>query len=1077
MTTKINSRILQIIHLLIVVCLLSIPAQAKYGGGDGTAEDPYLIYTAEQMNTIGIESSDWSKHFKLMANIDLSQYTGTDFNIIGYRQAWDDNNAFSGVFDGDNHTISNFTYVSLDANHVGLFGYVDGPEAQIKDLGLIDANIVAGVGQFVGSLVGELQGGTISGCFMQSSTISGGEDVGGLVGRGSGFWRWEPGVSIIINCCAITNVIGIDRVGGLVGSNEGTTISSCYSTGSVSGVRIIGGLVGQNGNWYSGREGGLYAGGFIYDCYSNCDVMGVAKVGGLVGFNYVGDITRCYSSGAVLDSELNQPIDSYDGLFGGLVADNEARTNIKNCFWDMETSGLTVSAGGMGKTTTQMQTAETFLSWGACGSLWTIDEGLDHPHLAWENMPGGFISSPAYGGGTGIANDPYLVYTAEQLNMIGLYYCHWDKHFKLMDDVDLSAFDGKEGRMAFNIIGTDRRDSFTGVFDGNGHTISNLTLAGEDNLGMFGCLESGAEVRDLGVVDVNISGLGDFIGALAGCSYGEVIRCYSSGTVRGEWSVGGLVGASLRYPGIIMNGTMTQCYSSCVVSGNDWLGGLVGSNSGVITQCYSTGGVNGNGRVGGLVGNNSGYVTNCYSTNAVDGDSLVGGLIGRNYLSPISQCYSTGAVTGNSSVGGLVGSDYGGDDVALSFWDMQTSGQAISDGGAGKTTAEMQIARTFFTWGGSSNDPVWTIDEGNDYPRLWWEDKPGEEIKPVFLSDFLLGAGTDDDPYLIYTPEQLNQVGLGVCDWYKHFNLMADIDLSNYSDSDFHPIGRPYSFPFTGIFDGNGHSILNFSYTCIDDNSIGLFGYVDNPSAEIKNLRLVEPNIDAGAADRVGLLVGYMRSGTIMDCYIECGSVKANCNVAGLVGFNDRDGQVSKCYSTCAVNGYNYLGGLVGRNWGAVVCCYSNGTVSSSEGYYVGGLIGWNVGTVTNSYSTATASAKWAVGGLVGSNSGDVNLCYSTGAVRGSTPFGGLVGYGSGDTIRSFWDTQTTGRPYSNGGTGLNTTEMQMASTFLEAGWDFVGEIENGTEDIWWILEGQDYPRLWWEAEGNSSAEIRNTNF
>jgi len=46
---------------------------------------------------------------------------------------------------------------------------------------------------------------------------------------------------------------------------------------------------------------------------------------------------------------------------------------------------------------------------------------------------------------------------------------------------------------------------------------------------------------------------------------------------------------------------------------------------------------------------------------------------------------------------------------------------------------------------------------------------------------------------------------------------------------------------------------------------------------------------------------------------------------------------------------------------------------------------------------------------------------------------------------------------------GLTTAEMQMASTFLDAGWDFVGEIENGTEDIWWIDEGKDYPRLWWE--------------
>jgi hypothetical protein len=59
-------------------------------------------------------------------------------------------------------------------------------------------------------------------------------------------------------------------------------------------------------------------------------------------------------------------------------------------------------------------------------------------------------------------------------------------------------------------------------------------------------------------------------------------------------------------------------------------------------------------------------------------------------------------------------------------------------------------------------------------------------------------------------------------------------------------------------------------------------------------------------------------------------------------------------------------------------------------------------------------------------------------------------------------------RFYLLGGDNLNgktTAEMQTASTFLEAGWDFVGETENGTDDIWWILEGKDYPRLWWEKE------------
>ncbi len=82
---------------------------------------------------------------------------------------------------------------------------------------------------------------------------------------------------------------------------------------------------------------------------------------------------------------------------------------------------------------------------------------------------------------------------------------------------------------------------------------------------------------------------------------------------------------------------------------------------------------------------------------------------------------------------------------------------------------------------------------------------------------------------------------------------------------------------------------------------------------------------------------------------------------------------------------------------------------------------------------------------------------------------GGLVGndrtlfWLRGYVVASFWDTQTCGQAKSAGGTGKTTAEMQTAKTFLDAGWDFVGETKNGTADLWWINDGRDYPRLWWE--------------
>jgi hypothetical protein len=101
---------------------------------------------------------------------------------------------------------------------------------------------------------------------------------------------------------------------------------------------------------------------------------------------------------------------------------------------------------------------------------------------------------------------------------------------------------------------------------------------------------------------------------------------------------------------------------------------------------------------------------------------------------------------------------------------------------------------------------------------------------------------------------------------------------------------------------------------------------------------------------------------------------------------------------------------------------------------------------------------------LVGSNSGSVTHCYSTGAPSGVIEVGGLVGDGSPSRVSaSFWDIQTSGQAKSDGGTGKTTAEMQKAKTFFDAGWDFVGESVNGTEDIWCNCEGADYPKLTWQ--------------
>ena len=159
----------------------------------------------------------------------------------------------------------------------------------------------------------------------------------------------------------------------------------------------------------------------------------------------------------------------------------------------------------------------------------------------------------------------------------------------------------------------------------------------------------------------------------------------------------------------------------------------------------------------------------------------------------------------------------------------------------------------------------------------------------------------------------------------------------------------------------------------------------------------------------------------------------------------------------------------------AITACAAFGSVEGESD--IGGLVGWNIDTaIADSYSVASVTGVYLsapsvsgvcrVGGLIGCNQGTVNNCYAAGLVKGQQQTGGLIGFldatpnSVSSVINSFWDTQTSGQLTSDGGTGLTTAEMQTASTFLEAGWDFVDETVNGTEDIWWILEGRDYPRL-----------------
>jgi hypothetical protein len=342
--------------VLFALCFFCSPARAQYGGGSGTENNPYLIRTAEQMNAIGASPADWDKHFQLRADIDLSELTGTEYNIIGTETS---NEAFTGVFDGNDHTISNLSLNSSRQRYTGLFGYVTG---EIMNLGLINPEVFS-QGGYVGALAGHLFAGTIMNCYVEGANVSGDDYIGGLVGYCSG---------IIYKSYSTGSVIGDWYVGGLIGLVDDSTVNMCYSKANVSGHREVGGLAGKTIDEQS----------VISNCYSKGGVNGDKYVGGLVGQVQSGRAFNSYSTGSVSGGEDFGGFTGYIRVLGGVI----------HCFWDTETSGQTSSPGGTGKTTVEMKTISTFTDAGwDFNSIWTICDEMDYPVLLWQIPAADFL--------------------------------------------------------------------------------------------------------------------------------------------------------------------------------------------------------------------------------------------------------------------------------------------------------------------------------------------------------------------------------------------------------------------------------------------------------------------------------------------------------------------------------------------------------------------------------------------------------------------------------------------------------------------------------------------------------------
>ena len=253
--------------------------------------------------------------------------------------------------------------------------------------------------------------------------------------------------------------------------------------------------------------------------------------------------------------------------------------------------------------------------------------------------------------------------------------------FVLGADIDLSSI---TNWTPIGDYSTNNSYQFKGIFDGNGHTVSNLTINRSKHYqGLFGYVASGAEIKNVGIKEGNVKGSGS-IGSLVGYTNSDISNCYSNCSVQGVQNVGGLIGytvssiydsystGSVDCTTLIVGGLVgyaggssawiDNCFATGTVTGvTNCAGGLIGNaNEYSIINSYAIGNVTGGTYVGGLIGRATGslfLIDNCFATGQVRGtDSTIGGLAGeaRN----INNSYATGKVSGIKRVGGLVGTAY-----------------------------------------------------------------------------------------------------------------------------------------------------------------------------------------------------------------------------------------------------------------------------------------------------------------------------------------------------------------------------------------------------------------------------------
>ena len=1028
------------------------------GDGDVAAGAPLTAYDAAfpkraalAMFRMGCPAGTCSG-YELAAHLDFdtdedgSTYTGTgaaaasdpqdDYHNggMGWEPIGTFTNKFTATFKGNGYVISNLFISRTATSNVALFGALAGG-GRIESVGLKNAYVNAGsTGTFVGALVGDNRG-TVAASWSDGA-VRGSRFVGGLAGYNTNAAAGDQGAIIASYSHAsahasATTTVPAPNVGGLAGVTEGgggrtATIAASYSTGAVTAgaASRVAGLTNTSGStsiansfWDSTASGisddgddaspegvatdGLqsvlgYAAGNIY---ANWNV----NVDGVAGNDDPWDFGTALQYPALKFGGMNpyHQRSDYDGDNDGLI-DITTLAQLDAVRRDLNGDG-TVAAGA---DLTAYNAAFPFRTT-ASGNLMGCPSGTCSGYELAADLDFDTDGDGSTYSGTGdsAASD--------------------------------SGDDYHNGGNGFEPIGNDSGSRFDATFKGNGFTISNLFIkrTGMSDIGLFGAIDATARVESLGVKNAYVNGQ-NYVGIIAGDNYGTIAASWTSGVVRGDIYVGGLVGYNIR-TGAGQTGDVIACYSRASVHAEPQTGSL-------------------NAYAGGLVGRNGGASA-----------------------PRIIASYSTGTVVAVSGagVGGFLGNNSGGT-VTASYWDSTTSAVADdSDTTApeGVATADLQTVLgyegIYAGWnvnvdGATGADDPWDFGGAGAYPALKFGgmnpakqragdyDQDGDgliEIANLAQLDAMRrdlngdGDSTHDD-YVAVFPERTappeGRMGCrgGTCGGYE---LIADLDFDTNGN------GATYAGPVTNAISDSGDAYHNggegFEPIGADTSAAARF----NTTFKGNGYTISNLFIKRTTASSVGLF-GAVHSGARIES----------------VGVKD-----------AFVHGQNLVGALVGRLYGPVTTSWVSGEVLGARwsGGFAGQVTGGASGSITASYSranfTSSGSPGTEVGGLLGEATANatVSAVYSTGTVTstGGGNIGGLIGaVNSSATIEAaYWDTATTGRADdadSNMPEGRTTAQLQAPTDYagIYAGWNANVDGAAGDDDPWDFGGAGAYPRL-----------------